>query len=124
MIRYGSKTGLQISIILIVMGVVFAANAVSKVGKAQSSSHSAHFQLINIKNMTYSPKTLTIAPGDTVEWFNPENIPHMVNSDTGAELQSPLFNQGTNYQHLFNKAGKYTYHCAVHPTMLGTIIVK
>jgi plastocyanin len=39
-------------------------------------------------------------------------------------FKSALFGQGGTFNHTFTKAGTYPYYCAIHPNMLGTIIVK
>ena len=41
-----------------------------------------------------------------------------------AELASPLLGGGAMYQHTFANAGTYPYHCSIHTTMHGTVIVS
>ncbi len=86
-------------------------------------THSAHFHDVSIANFAYSPATLTIAVGDTVLWTNNQNVQHTVTSDTGTELSGDLA-AGATYQHIFGTANVYPYHCAIHPTMHGSVTVQ
>ncbi len=76
---------------------------------------------------TFSPKFPTINAGDTVRWTLAGGT-HNVNSDTG------LFRSGnvssswpTPFDHQFNSAGTFGYHCEAHGSagdaMFGTITV-
>lgn len=80
--------------------------------------------LVTMANFTFSPSSMTVAVGDTVTWRNDDNVGHTVTSDTGTELNSPLLGNGQSYQHVFGTAGTFPYHCSVHTTMTGTIIVQ
>jgi len=72
----------------------------------------------------FSPDTVTIRQGDSVKWINGDNQPHTVTSDSGSELSSDSLGEGGSYSHTFLKSGTYTYHCAIHPEMKGTVIVQ
>lgn len=79
---------------------------------------------IELRSFTFSPSTLTIQPGDTVIWTNYDSSEHTITSDTGNELASELFSKGETYSHTFNTIGTFDYHCGIHPSMKGTIIVE
>lgn len=79
---------------------------------------------VNISNFSFSPNTITIKKGDTVIWKNYDSGDHTVHSDIGNELNSGNIHMGKSYSHKFNTVGNYTYHCNIHPTMHGTIIVE
>ena len=79
---------------------------------------------VDIQNFSFSPSTLTINVGDTVIWTNQDSISHTITSDSGTELNSLQLSNGQTYSHTFNTAGTYNYHCSVHPTMKGTIVVE
>lgn len=52
--------------------------------------------------------------------------PHTVTSDVGSvknELDSPTLAKGYTYSHTFNEIGTYAYHCSIHTSMKGKIIV-
>lgn len=79
---------------------------------------------VSISGFEFSPSTKTIKVGDAITWTNMDSVRHTVTSDSGSELDSPLFGQGQSYSHTFNTVGTYTYHCTPHPNMKGTIIVE
>ena len=92
--------------------------------KVAPAIHSGHFHNIDVKNMTFGSGKIAVAVGDTGQWTNKDNAPHMVTSNTGDEIKSPLFNPGQTFQHIFTKAGDYSYRCLIHPTMFGKVIVQ
>lgn len=79
---------------------------------------------IQIKDFAFSTKELKIKKGDSVTWTNFDAVRHTVTSDSGDELNSKLLSTNENYQHTFNEAGIFNYHCVPHPYMKGTIIVE
>jgi plastocyanin len=81
-------------------------------------------QDVLINNFAFSPQTVTIKAGMYVIWANQDSAPHTVISDTGSEISSPSLSKGETYVHQFTEAGTYTYHCSVHPSMKGTIVVQ
>lgn len=79
---------------------------------------------VNIKNFQYQPVTLTVSTGTTVVWENNDTVLHTVTSNDGTgTLDSGRLSQGETYSYTFSTPGTYTYYCAIHPNMRGTIIV-
>jgi plastocyanin len=81
---------------------------------------------VMIKGFAFSPDTLTVKPGTTVTWTNGDGTSHTVASDAGAPVafsSDPIAN-GASYTFTFSQPGTYTYHCSIHPSMKGTIIVQ
>ena len=78
---------------------------------------------VTIQNFSFSPTPLTIKAGGTVVWTDNQPIfPHTVTADDNS-FSSGLLHQGNTFSHTFTTPGTYTYHCAVHPFMHGTVIV-
>lgn len=82
---------------------------------------------IEIKNLTFNPQTLTVAKGTTVIWTNNDTVTHTVTSNA----IPPIFDSdpidipaGQQFQYTFTTVGTFDYHCEIHTTMQGTIIVK
>ena len=81
---------------------------------------------IAIKNFAFDPSTLTVKAGMVVTWVNQDGAPHTIVSDTGspAAFSSDSLSTGTSYTFTFTRPGTYTYHCSIHPSMKGTIMVQ
>lgn len=79
---------------------------------------------VRVENMSYSPASVTIKKGDTVEWiFDDNGLPHDVVEDTDELFKSELLIEGS-YSFTFEDTGTFTYHCTPHPMMLGTVVVE
>jgi plastocyanin len=78
-------------------------------------------QVVVIKDFAFMPTPATINVGESVTWLNNDLFNHTVTSDTGA-FDKPVA-AGANVTVSFAVAGTYAYHCSIHPTMKGTIIV-
>ena len=78
---------------------------------------------ISVKNLAYTPNSVTVHTGQTVTWiFEDQGMPHdVVFAELG--IKSDLQGSGT-YSQTFDKAGTFTYTCTPHPNMTGTIIVE
>ena len=77
-----------------------------------------------IKNFEYSEVALRIRKGDTIVWTNLDTVAHTVSSDTGGELDSDTLVRGETFMHTFNSRGVFGYHCKMHPSMKGKVIVS
>jgi len=79
----------------------------------------------------FSPPSITVVIGvnNTVIWTNGTPVYHTVTSNPGDPAsfesnQNPGIAPGDSYQHTFTIPGTYSYHCIIHPYMMGKIIVK
>jgi amicyanin len=78
---------------------------------------------VDIKNFTFKPDILTVKVGTIVVWTNNDSVPHTVTSDSGSPLNSPTLSKGQSFSFTFTEAGSFSYHCAIHPMMKGTVVV-
>ncbi len=77
---------------------------------------------ITIVDFQYIPNNVTVPVGTKVIWTNNGPSEHTVTSDTN------IFNSGTiavghEWNFTFTLAGSYPYHCGIHPSMHGIVIV-
>lgn len=89
---------------------------------------------VNIGDDFFSPNKLTINRGQTVHWTNKGNEQHSVNSNpapekcgpsSGESFESPTLDPGDTFDHTFDSAGTFAYHCEFHGCpMKGTIVVN
>jgi plastocyanin len=80
---------------------------------------------ITIKSFAFSPGEMTVKEGTTVTWTNLDGVGHTVVSDAGAPeaISSGPISQGGSFSFTFTKPGTYPYHCSIHPSMTGSVIV-
>lgn len=78
---------------------------------------------INISNFAFTPATLSVKVGTTVTWTNNDSAPHTITSDVGSALKSPTLSTGQSYQVTLTSLGTVSYHCSIHPSMKGAIVV-
>jgi plastocyanin len=78
---------------------------------------------IVIKDFMFTPNSLTVKPGSTVTWVNKDDEPHSVVSDTGL-FRSGAVDTNETFSYKFDKPGTYHFTCAIHPRMVGTIVVQ
>lgn len=71
----------------------------------------------------FDPAEVTVPPGTTVVWFNKGKEEHSVKADDKS-FDSGLKKTGGTFSRAFPRPGKYTYHCAPHPWMKGTVVVS
>ena len=81
-------------------------------------------QDVEIKGFAFSPASVTVPVGATVIWTNSDSATHTIISDSGSEISSGSVAKGQTYAHTFNTQGTYAYHCGIHPSMKGTVIVQ
>jgi plastocyanin len=87
----------------------------------------------------FDPANITIDQGTRVEWNNTGMTIHWVTSCSGSNYLGcpqgqnlpflPGFSSGimytnSNYSFTFNIPGNYSYYCAIHPWMHGTVQVR
>jgi plastocyanin len=79
--------------------------------------------IIHISGFSFQPASITITQGTNVTWINDDPTFHTVTADNGS-FNSGNLQHGDNWSFVFGNFGEYKYHCAIHPSMKGTIIVN
>ncbi len=78
---------------------------------------------VTIDNLAFAPATITVPVGTQVVWTNKQaGVPHTTTSDTGV-WDSGNLNTGATFSFTFKEAGTFAYHCNIHPSMHGTVVV-
>ena len=82
---------------------------------------------------SYDPATLTVKKGDKITVTNKDTLPHTVTSGTGptdpnsaAQFDTSIIEAGAtaDIETTNMNPGEYPYYCAVHPYMLGKLVVQ
>jgi len=71
----------------------------------------------------FNPSPLTVASGTTVTWTNTDSVAHTSSSD-GNGWDSGTLAPGRQFSFTFSTSGTFHYHCAIHPGMVGTVVVQ
>jgi len=88
--------------------------------------------IVELIDATFSPSTLQIDEGDTVQWDYVSGLSHTITSGTHPDLDPTAGNlfegsvfANTSFSYTFNDAGTYSYFCQQHygGGILGTITV-
>ena len=80
---------------------------------------------VSIQNFAFAPASITVKKGDKIIFLNHDTAPHTVTSDsTGFDSGTMGSGKGWTLDTTQLAPGTYKYHCAIHPMMTGTVIVK
>ena len=88
-----------------------------------ASSSTAAGTAIEIKDFAFSPATLEVERGATVTVTNSDSTAHTWTADDGTWDGGRLA-PGKSASHTFDTAGTFTYHCEIHPSMKGKVVVR
>lgn len=80
-------------------------------------------QRVVLENFAFRPANLEVKVGSAVTWENRDSAPHTVTADD-LSFDSKNLDQGKTFSFTFTKAGTYDYHCSIHPSMVGRVVVK
>jgi plastocyanin len=96
-----------------------AAAAVVGVPAARAANSS-----VSIQNFSFQPQSVTINVGETVTWtMRDMNTQHTVTADDSS-FNSGNLSTNQTFAHTFGQAGSFSYHCNIHPSMTGTVVVQ
>jgi len=110
----GYRMALRTAALLV--GVLLALGATPAMLAAGAS------RTVTIQSFAFTPLTITV--GDTVTWQNRDDTTHTATSDTNG-FDTGQLAPGTSSRAIpFSVAGTFAYHCSIHPTMHGSIIVR
>jgi plastocyanin len=90
---------------------------------AGAASVAAADEDVEIVGFAFSPQEVTVAVGDSVTWTNDDAAAHTASADDGAWNTSSIAT-GASGSITFSTAGTFPYHCDIHPTMTGTVVVQ
>ena len=103
-------------------GVLLSILASAPVRGASGNAKPAATE-ISVDNFTFGPQTITVPVNSTVTWVNRDDIPHVIASTDGL-FRSKALDTDDKFSFTFAKPGTYPYFCAIHPKMVGKIIVQ
>lgn len=106
------------------LAVVFAAallasqaSPAAQTGPARASKA----KTVDISHFEFHPPTLSVAKGTKVVFSNSSGTAHTA-TDKGA-FNSGRIKPGDSFAVRFEQRGTFRYHCEIHPSMHGKIVV-
>lgn len=90
---------------------------------AQSASVTIPARAEFLGNRAFVPAELNVAVGTAVTWTNADATSHTSTSDAPG-WNSGIVGAGRNFSFTFQTPGTFPYHCDVHPSMVGTVVVR
>jgi plastocyanin len=77
---------------------------------------------VTIVDFSFRPSAVFVGPGDSVTWTNEGAAPHTATANGGA-FDSGELGPGGSYTYTFDSGGVFPYHCEIHPSMRGMVVV-
>jgi plastocyanin len=126
----GSATPPRAGVVCLLLAAFAFAGCGSSGGTGSSSSTSTSASsgpsthAVKIKEYTFKPAKITVPVGTTVDFSNEDSTAHTATSTESGVFESGAIQPGKTGAITLRKAGNFTYYCAFHPFMKGTIVVE
>lgn len=79
---------------------------------------------VNVRDFSFGPAAIIVAPGATVTWTWTGSATHSVDFASSAITDGPSQSSGTHSTAMLTTPGTYTYQCDHHSSMTGTVQVQ
>jgi plastocyanin len=120
-------TAIMLTMLVAVLGLVLGcgggAGSPAGGGGGPATAPSSPGTIV-MKNFTFMPTPLTVAPGTKITVINEDQAPHTVTADDKS-FDSGTISGGQRGEFTApTKPGSYPYICTIHQYMKGTLIVQ
>ncbi len=106
-----------ISTIALLFAALYGSNA-----SADEVAQTSRASTVKIANFAYKPGKLTVTAGTKVSFSNSDSAPHTA-TRAGA-FDTGRIGPGASKSVKLSRKGTFSYHCTIHPSMHGKIVVK
>jgi plastocyanin len=89
---------------------------------ASSAGGGSTSTTLTMQNIAFSPTSLSVATGSTVDLDNEDSVTHTFTID-GQDVDVTVDGGTTGSAPIDLAAGSYDFHCKIHPSMTGTLTV-
>jgi len=79
--------------------------------------------LVVMSDFQFAPQTVTVKQGQYVTWKNTGPSAHTSTADSSSWNTGTIQPNQSSGAVYFGTVGAFTYHCAIHPAMIGTVNV-
>jgi plastocyanin len=93
---------------------------------AQKPSGGGGTATVDMKDIQFMPKDITVKAGTTITWTNSDSVTHTVTKEggPGGNFDSGDVAPGDTFELTADVPGKVDYVCTIHPGQSGTFTVK
>ncbi|MBA2470707.1 MAG: metal-binding protein [Pseudonocardiales bacterium] len=119
-------TAVLLTMLVAVLGLVLGCGggAGSPAGDGGGPAAPGATDTIVMKSFTFTPATLTVAPGAKIMVVNQDQAPHTVTANDKSFDSGNISGGQRGAVTAPTKPGSYPYICTIHQYMTGTLIVR
>lgn len=118
---------LSLLLVLGLVGAVVVAPGVAAGGGCHAGPSarmtSSERTLLGIAECSYVDTVTYVDAGERVTWVNKDPVPHTVSGAALSWGSEDYLDQGERVSYTFEEEGVYPYYCALHPSMVGAVVV-
>lgn len=107
-------------------GAEAASPSTTEVSPTTATATAPEGPAVAAENFAFAPARLEVRAGATVRWSNADGVAHTATAGP-PEAPSGAFHvvlePDAGGQAVFERPGSYPYHCTIHPTMTGEVVV-
>ena len=109
---------------VVLLAVIATGCSSSSKPKAAPTGPATNGASVTISGFAFKAGAVKVKTGSTVIWGNHDTTTHTVTSTGGpATFDSGDLAVGKTFSHTFTTPGTYSYHCSIHASMTGTVVV-
>ena len=113
------------SLLALVATVATSACGSSSTSPTTSTPADVTISMVGVNAaQSFAPNPTTMKVGQSVSWKNNDSITHDATQDASKFTTGNVTPGATSTPIAMPTAGTFTYHCAIHPGMIGTLIVQ
>jgi plastocyanin len=89
---------------------------------ADGVAQASRAKTVNISGFAFHPSKITVSAGTRVAFSNSDGAPHT--ATRAGSFNTGTVKPGTTVAIRFSRKGTFGYHCAIHPSMHGKVVVR
>jgi plastocyanin len=111
---------LAATLLIVLGGLALLSSGRSDAAGATATASAT--KTVSIKGFAFKPATLVVNRGARVAFANASGVPHTATK--GGSFDTKRIAPGKSATVRFNQKGTFAYHCKIHPSMRGKIVVE
>jgi plastocyanin len=108
-------------VLTVAAALLLSALVAADRGGAAPTAGASAAKTVSIVNFAFKPGTLTVKRGARVAFANTSNAAHT--ATRGGSFDTKRIAPGKTKTVQFNRRGTFAYHCKIHPSMKGKVVV-